>query len=288
MKIIKDVPTLQATLSSLREKGKKIGFVPTMGALHQGHISLIKRSNRKADVTVCSIFVNPTQFNDKSDLDKYPRTLEADAALLEQNDTDILFAPGVEDVYPSDIDTTVDVSFEPLDRVMEGAHRPGHFAGVAQVVKRLLDIVGPDYLMMGQKDFQQFSIIQHMIDALSIPTTLVVCPIKREESGLAMSSRNVRLSETERSDASVIYRSLIAARRKKKTHSVEQIIDYVSRRLTRPNFKLEYFSLADGRTLQPIKDMDKHDYVVGCVACWVGDVRLIDNLIFKGFDTLSR
>lgn len=288
MHIIKDVSELKVVLDQFRAEKKSISFTPTMGALHDGHISLIAKGNAKADISVCSVFVNPTQFNEKSDLEKYPRTLDQDAELLKSNGTDVLFAPGVDDVYPEHLDTKLDLDFGTLDKVMEGEFRPGHFEGVAQVVKRLLDIVEPDFLMMGQKDFQQFSIIQHMIDKLSLKTQLVVCPIKREKSGLAMSSRNARLTPDEKKEASVIFRTLLAARRKKKTHTIEEIVAYATKRLDRPNFKLEYFTIADGRTLQPIDDITKHDYVVACVACWVGEVRLIDNLIFKGFNAVKR
>ncbi|MCL4107224.1 UNVERIFIED_CONTAM: hypothetical protein GTU68_033039, partial [Idotea baltica] len=235
-----------------------IGFVPTLGALHEGHASLIRKSKRKSDVTVCSIFVNPTQFNDPKDLKKYPRTLEADSALLESLKTDILYLPIKDEVYPSDIDTRVDVDFGDLFTVMEGAHRPGHFDGVVQVVKRLLDIVKPDFLYMGQKDFQQFTLIQFMIDRLSLPVELVVCKIKREEHGLAMSSRNERLVPDIRKRASIIRKTMLAVKRKVNTKKFSEIKDYAIKRMTIPDFKPEYFSLV-----------------------WAGEIRLIDNIILK-------
>jgi pantoate--beta-alanine ligase len=188
--------TLDKALAKHRRAGRTIGFTPTLGALHSGHLQLMQRSQRECDVAICSIFVNPTQFNDPTDLKKYPRTLKADKTLLESIEVDYLFNPLVDEVYPKGLDTHVEIDFGQLDKVMEGAMRPGHFAGVAQVVKRLLDMVRPTHLYMGQKDFQQFTIIQHMIDLLDMPVQLVVCPIVREADGLAMSSRNRRLSDS--------------------------------------------------------------------------------------------
>lgn len=275
------VHTLQSALKKERNAGKSIGFVPTMGALHKGHISLINAANNKTDITVCSIFVNPTQFNDPNDLKKYPRTLSVDAALLKDAECDYLFYPGVNDIYPSAIDTSVDIDLQGLDTRMEGAFRPGHFEGVVQVVNRLLKIVSPDYLFMGQKDFQQFTIIQHMINELNWHTKLEVCPILREPNGLAMSSRNERLDPELRRKASIIFQTLSDLDKKKNTFSVPEMITYAMNKMDIPGFNPEYLDIIDGNTLEPIADMKNHDYVVVCTAVWAGNIRLIDNIIIK-------
>lgn len=211
------VATRTAELKKLIEinknKGASIGFVPTMGALHEGHLTLVRSASKENDVVIVSIFVNPTQFNDKKDLEKYPRTLDSDLLLLSGSGANVVFAPGVDDIYPDGDDKGADIDLGGLDMYMEGAFRPGHFKGVAQVVKRLLEIVTPDRLYMGQKDFQQFTIIQYMLDSLKINTQLVVCPIVRETTGLAMSSRNARLSSPTRAAAGIIFRVLKSAKR---------------------------------------------------------------------------
>lgn len=281
IKIAKSVRELQKLLEPYYGK-KKIGYVPTMGALHDGHASLIKASVSKCEITVCSIFVNPTQFNDSSDLDKYPRTLDKDVEILKAAKCDIVFAPSVSDVYPTGTKSKLKLRLGKLDKVMEGEFRAGHFKGVAQVVKRLLDIVKPDMLFMGQKDFQQFTIIQHMINQLKIPTNLVVCPIKREPSGLAMSSRNVRLEKDIKSKADVLFKTLLEAKELLKLgYTPKQIQSYALKAFKIPNFKAEYFRIVNGHSLLPIKNASKEDYIVACVAVWAGDVRLIDNMILK-------
>ncbi|GLR18521.1 pantoate--beta-alanine ligase [Portibacter lacus] len=281
MELIETNLALNQRIEALRAAGKTIGFVPTLGALHDGHASLIRKSKRKSDITVCSIFVNPTQFNDPSDLKKYPRTYEADSKLLTSLETDILYMPSVKEVYPSDLDTAVHVDFGNLFTVMEGAHRPGHFDGVVQVVKRLLDIVKPDQLYMGQKDFQQFTIIQHMINELKMPVELVVCKIKREDHGLAMSSRNERLVPSIRERASIIRKTMIAVKRKIKKKPFSEIKEYATHRMTIPDFKPEYFSIVDGNNLQRVTSYEDSDYIVACTAVWAGEIRLIDNIILK-------
>lgn len=281
IKVVKSVSELNKALASYRGK-KKIGYVPTMGALHDGHASLIRASVAQSDVTVCSIFVNPTQFNDASDLEKYPRTLKKDVKLLKAANCDIVFSPGVKDVYPKSTKSKLKLRLGKLDKVLEGEFRPGHFKGVAQVVKRLLDIVNPDFLYMGQKDFQQFTIIQKMIDQLKIPTELVVCPIKRETSGLAMSSRNVRLEAHIKKRADVLYHTLLEAKELLKLgYTAKQIETYALRAFKIPDFKSEYFRIINGDTLLPVKNSTKEDYIVACTAVWAGDVRLIDNMILK-------
>lgn len=281
MEIITTNRELQERIVALKSAGKAVGFVPTLGALHDGHASLIRKCNRTSDVSVCSIFVNPTQFNDPKDLEKYPRTTKEDTALLKQLETDILYMPDSSEVYPNGTLEKVDVDFGNLFNVMEGAHRPGHFDGVVQVVKRLLDIVKPDQLYMGQKDFQQFTLIQFMIDALKIPVELVVCRTKREEHGLAMSSRNMRLDPDIRLRANIIRKTLQAVKRNREVKSIPELISYATNRMSIPDFKPEYFSIVDGRNLEAIKIMNNHDYVVACTAVWAGDIRLIDNIILK-------
>ncbi len=281
MQIVHTVKELQNIISTNKENKKSIGFVPTMGALHNGHISLIKSSKKQCDITICSIFVNPTQFNNKQDLKKYPRNLETDAALLASAKCDIVFAPSVSQVYPKGLDTTVTFDMGGLDTVMEGEFRPGHFAGMTQVVKRLLDIVTPDYLYMGQKDFQQFTIVDRMIKQLKIKTKLVVCPILREKHKLAMSSRNERLPADLRNKASLIYKTMVWAKGQTSKLSIKEIEAKAIEKLAVPDFKPEYFTFINGKTLKPIKDYEKVSYVVICVAVWVGEVRLIDNMILK-------
>lgn len=282
MLLFKKVKDLQAHLHKIHSEGKTIGFAPTMGALHQGHLSLIRQCKQREDYSVCSIFVNPTQFNEVADLEKYPRTIEKDIELLTSVDNDVLFMPSVKEVYPPDLQTVVNLDFGPLAKVMEGAHRPGHFEGMAQVVNRLMDIVGPDRIYMGQKDFQQFTIVQSMIQQLAKRTELVVCPIIREADGLAMSSRNLRLLAEEREQAPLLHQMLCFAKEQMHSLSPTEIKDKVMTELSRPSsFKPEYFEIADGYTLQSIEDFSAHDYVVACTAVWAGEVRLIDNMILK-------
>lgn len=270
---------LQQYLNTRRQIGESIGFAPTMGALHAGHLDLIRHSKTQHACTVCSIFVNPTQFNDPKDLEKYPRTPEKDLAMLESVGTEVVFMPRVEEIYPPDLDTRLNLDLGHLDKVMEGAFRPGHFQGMAQVVKRLLDIVQPNALYMGQKDFQQLSIVGHMIRALQLPVELMMVPTVREEDGLAMSSRNVRLSPDQREAASAIYQILVWAKAQLGIIPVRDIETGAMRRLSViPAFRPEYFQIVDGDTLLPVDDPAKHAWVVACVASWVGEVRLIDNL----------
>ncbi len=280
MYVFKTVKDLQNYVANNKREGKTVGFTPTMGALHEGHMSLLKVSKDNADLSVFSIFVNPTQFNDEEDLKKYPRPIIADIELLEENGCDALFLPSVEEVYPND-PQPLNLDLGALDKVMEGEFRPGHFAGVAQVVKRLLDIVLPDQLFMGQKDFQQFTIIQTMIDQLEIPTELVVCPIMRTKSGLAMSSRNVRLSEKGRKEATLLSKTLKAAKTKIDSSTPDKVEKWAMKELSAPGFEPEYFTIVDGHTLQPIKEFSDTDYVVACLAVWLEGVRLIDNEILK-------
>ncbi|MFM2393904.1 MAG: hypothetical protein RLZZ546_1886 [Bacteroidota bacterium] len=281
MQIVSSVNELKQILSEYKANRKKVGFVPTMGALHIGHLSLIEIAKKSCEIVVCSIFVNPTQFNNKTDLDKYPRTVDKDSKMLKRVKCDILFLPTENEIYPAGLSTKVELNFNGLDQVMEGQFRPGHFAGMAQVVKRLLDIVCPTQLFMGQKDFQQFTIVAHMIKKLKIKTELVVCPIKREKNGLAMSSRNERLTKDLRSKAEIIYKTIQWAFRNRYKYSISELESRAMQKMNIENFKPEYFEIVDGINLKKIKTMDKSNYIVACVACWAGDVRLIDNKIFK-------
>lgn len=280
MKLFKRVQDLRYHLDDLINSKYTIGFVPTMGALHAGHLSLVERAKVKNDFVVASIFVNPTQFNDASDLTTYPRTPIADMNKLLQAKCDFLFYPTPTDVYPKGLDTSVEVDFGILDKVMEGEHRPGHFVGVAQVVKRLLDIVQPTRLYLGQKDFQQFTILKHMVKELEMNVGMVRCPIVREPDGLAMSSRNVRLTPEHRAAAPLIRQVLLEAREMAGTHTPSQIKQICFDKLDNKFLKPEYFEVVDRLTLQPLDE--KFDFVrsaVACAAVWAGDVRLIDNII---------
>lgn len=282
MKVFTNNKELQSYLQLQKDKGLKIGFVPTMGALHKGHMSLIAMSVKECDISVCSIFVNPTQFNESSDLKKYPRTLEADKNMLEENGNHVLYFPEEKEVYPPNLDTSLSISFDGLDEKMEGEFRPGHFKGVAQVVKRLLDIVEPDRLYMGQKDFQQFTIIHYMIEKMNLAVQLRVCKIVREDHGLAMSSRNERLPLEIRRKANVIYKTLLASRRRLKNESIQKVREYAIKRISKdPDFKMEYFDFTDGNSLTLVEKFDDTDYLVACTAVWAGNVRLIDNMIMK-------
>jgi len=267
MFLAKTVKTLQEFLNSARNNGQSIGFVPTMGALHEGHLSLIRQAKDKSDLCVCSIFVNPTQFNDAKDLEKYPRTVEEDAKLLTSVQTDVLFLPNVNEVYPPGLNTDLSLDLGTLDKVMEGEFRPGHFEGMAQVVKRLLDIVGPDSLYMGQKDFQQLSIVRSMIRQLAIPTQLVMCPIIREPDGLAMSSRNRRLPKKDRQRATLLHQVLREAAQEMETKTPDEIVTAAMQKLTIPGFKPEYFDIVDGDQLLPVKDFADSKFIVACERC---------------------
>lgn len=280
MKVVATKSELKALLDAGRESGKSIALVPTMGALHQGHASLVRRSVAENDITVVSVFVNPTQFNDKNDLKNYPRTLDADCMLLEKEGVDIVFAPAVEEMYPEE-DKRV-FTFAPLDTVMEGACRPGHFNGVAQIVSKLFYAVEPDRAYFGEKDFQQLAIIREMVRQLSLDVEIIGCPIVREDDGLAMSSRNTLLSAEERERALAISRTLFASLEYAKGNSLEATRSYVESEINAtPGLDLEYYRIVDGNTLQEIVEWDDCDYIVGCIALFCGKVRLIDNIVYK-------
>ena len=280
MKVIHTIKDLQAELSVLKAQGKKVGLVPTMGALHAGHASLVKRSVNENEVTVVSVFVNPTQFNDKNDLVKYPRTLDADCKLLEACGATYTFAPSVEEMYPEP--DTRQFSYAPLDTVMERAFRPGHFNGVCQIVSKLFEAVKPHRAYFGEKDFQQLAIIHEMVRQMQFDLEIVGCPIVREEDGLALSSRNARLSAEERENALKISQTLFKSRTFAATHTVSETQKFVEDAIAAaPGLRLEYFEIVDGNTLQKVENWDQTSYAVGCITVFCGDVRLIDNIKYK-------
>lgn len=277
MKIVSSIKDLKNFLALELEKGKKVGLVPTMGALHAGHISLVKRCVAENDICVVSDFVNPTQFNDKHDLETYPRTLDADCALLEPVGCDYVFAPSVAEMYPEP-DTRV-FNLGPVAEVMEGPRRPGHFNGVAQVVSKLFYIVEPDNAYFGEKDFQQIAVIREMVGQLNLPVHIVDCPIQREADGLALSSRNTRLTPEQRQKAPVIARTLKESTTFVPAKSVQEVIDYVVNTINQvPEMEVEYFEIVDGNTMQPIQNWSDTTYPVGCITVYCGEVRLIDNI----------
>lgn len=281
MKLVHTINELRAELALQRQAGKKIGLVPTMGALHEGHASLVRRAVAENDVVVVSDFVNPTQFNDKNDLLKYPRTLDADCELLEKEGASFVFAPSVEEIYPEP--DTRQFSYAPLDTVMEGKYRPGHFNGVCQIVSKLFMIVEPDKAYFGEKDFQQLAIIREMVKQMNFPLEIVGCPIVREADGLALSSRNARLSEEQRRQALGISQVLFCSKEYAATHTVAETQAFVEKAIAdAEGLELEYFELVDGLTLQKIASWEDTDYAVGCITVFCGDVRLIDNIKYKG------
>ena len=282
MKVFNKKADLEAVLSAARSEGKKIGLVPTMGALHAGHASLVKRSVSENDVTVVSVFVNPTQFNDKNDLKNYPRTLDADCELLQSLGADYVFAPSVEEVYPEP--DTRQFSYPPIDTVMEGPRRPGHFNGVCQIVSKLFFMVQPNRAYFGEKDFQQIAVIRAMVKDLNLPIELRPCPIVREESGLALSSRNSLLTEAEKRTAVCISQALKTSVEFAKSHTVAETHDLVVGALNATNgLEVEYFEIVNGITLQPVSSWDEASYIVGCITVYCGQrpVRLIDNIKYK-------
>ena len=282
MKKFHSIVELQNELFDARKQGKSVGLVPTMGALHDGHASLVKRSVKDNDVTVVSVFVNPTQFNDKNDLKNYPRTLDSDCALLESCGADYVFAPSVEEMYP--IPDTRQFEFPPVSTVMEGKHRPGHFNGVCQVVSRLFYITRPDRAYFGEKDWQQIAVVKAMVRSLQLDVEIVECEIVRESDGLAMSSRNTLLADNERAIAPRIYATLKESIKYAKTHSLTETHDYVVSNINSVDgLDVEYFSIVDGNTLQDVSSWQDSDYIVGCITVFCGatPIRGIDHIKYK-------
>lgn len=282
MQVFHKIVELQNTLFDDRKKGRSVGLVPTMGALHDGHASLVKKSVKENNITVVSVFVNPTQFNDPKDLSSYPRDLEADCKLLESVGADYVFAPSVEEMYPTP--DTRHFEFPPISTVMEGAHRPGHFNGVCQVVSRLFYIVRPDRAYFGEKDWQQIAVVKAMVKSLGLNVNIVECPIIRDTDGLARSSRNTLLSAEERMIAPNIFKALKESVKYAKKHTVQETHDYVVNQINAvKGLDVEYFEIVDGNSLQSINNWNDTDYAVGCITVYCGarPVRLIDHIKYK-------
>lgn len=283
MKVFSKIVDLQNALFQDRKEGKEIGLVPTMGALHEGHASLIKRSVEQNGVTVVSVFLNPTQFNDQGDLDRYPRTLEADCKLCEACGADYVLAPAVSEMYPEP--DRRQFEFPPVSTVMEGAKRPGHFNGVCQVVSRLFYICRPTRAYFGEKDWQQIAVIKQLVKFIGADVQIVECPIVREADGLAKSSRNTLLAADERTIAPAIYGALKESVEYAKTHTVAETHDHVVEQINAtPGLEVEYFEIVDGDSLQDVASWQESPYVVGCITVYCGKtpIRLIDHIRYKG------
>ncbi|ATV31774.1 pantoate--beta-alanine ligase [Prevotella intermedia] len=283
MRIFEKVVDLQNELFEVRRQGKTVGLVPTMGALHDGHASLVRQSVQQNDVTVVSVFLNPTQFNDKGDLDRYPRTLDADCKLVEACGADYVFAPSVSEMYPTP--DTRHFEFPPQSTVMEGAKRPGHFNGVCQVVSRLFYITRPNRAYFGEKDWQQIAVVKRLVGFINMNIEIVECPIVRDEDGLAKSSRNSLLSADERAIAPNIYKVLKSSTNEAEKMSVQQLHDKVVADINAiEGLEVEYFDIVDGNTLLPVQSWDDTPYVVGCITVYCGKtpIRLIDHIKYKG------
>lgn len=278
--IFTKIADLKSFIAEIKASGKTIGFVPTMGALHYGHISLIEASKKLTDLTICSIFVNPTQFNDKKDLERYPKTPKEDTELLKEAGCDVLFMPEANEMYPEKDSRIFDFGY--LDKILEGAHRPGHFNGVAQIVSKLFEIVQPHKAFFGSKDYQQVMIVKALVKQLNLSVEIIACPILREDDGLAMSSRNMLLTSEERSSASLIPQLMQKVNELKgKGEPVNNIIQFVKSELNKNSiYKLDYFSICDAETLQEIITFEKKK-TVALIACFVGKIRLIDNIVLN-------
>ncbi|RRD00874.1 pantoate--beta-alanine ligase [Prevotella sp. OH937_COT-195] len=282
MKVFQRIVELQNELFKVRKEGKVVGLVPTMGALHKGHISLVERSLQENDITVVSVFLNPTQFDNPTDLKNYPRTLDTDCRLLDEVGADYVFAPTVGDMYPEPDNRHFE--YPPISTVMEGAHRPGHFNGVCQVVSRLFYIVRPDKAYFGEKDWQQIAVIKEMVKSLGLGVKIVECPIVREEDGLAKSSRNTLLTSDERAMAPMIYETLKSSLEYAKNHTIEETKEKVVCDInSNERLRVEYFSIVDGETLQDVKTWEDCQHIVGCITVYCGKtpIRLIDHIKYK-------
>lgn len=279
MILLKTATDLPHFLSTQKARNLQTGFVPTMGALHEGHLSLVEHSKKNNNITVASIFVNPTQFNDPQDFTQYPVTLEKDIYLLEKAGCDLLFLPSVEEIYPSGMQLTRPYDLGYLETLLEGKYRPGHFQGVCQVVHRLLELVQPTNLYLGQKDYQQCMVIRQLIHITALPVELQIVPTRRELSGLAMSSRNLRLSEKEKEAAAVIYQQLLKIQAGLRPGKLDNLVTEATAALLAAGFdKIDYVSIADAASLRPVTAWDGQSKLVALVAAFIGGVRLIDNL----------
>jgi pantoate--beta-alanine ligase len=281
MIIIQQGPALSDYVRKQRSEGFSIGFVPTMGALHDGHLQLVNHSTNTCDVTVCSIFVNPTQFNDPNDFKKYPNTIDRDIRLLAGTKATVLFLPAVSAIYPAGINSLERYELGFLETILEGRFRPGHFQGVCQVMSRLLKITDPDYLFMGQKDYQQCMVIRRLLQLLAIRALLVTHPTVREPDGVAMSSRNMRLNVKDRSRASLIFQVLSEIKTKIAPGDLSKLKHEAAMRLQAGGFRVEYVEIADAATLLPYNEWDGHAPLVALAAAFLGEVRLIDNMLLN-------
>ena len=281
MVIVKKASDLSEFIDFQKKKGNIIGFVPTMGALHSGHLELISSSEQRSGFTVCSIFVNPTQFNDSSDYSRYPKKIESDIKILVSAGADLLFLPEPAEVYPNGTDNLELYGLGYLNTVLEGKYRPGHFQGVAQVMTRLLKLVNANLLFMGQKDYQQCMVVQRLIDLLGIGTRLVTCPTVREDDGLAKSSRNLRLSPDQRALAPLIYQSMQEISRSIRKDSPTLLKEETARKLTQAGFRVDYVEIATADTLQPVEHWNSQTPLVVLVAAFLGETRLIDNMLLQ-------
>lgn len=282
MILYKEAAPLKNKIERTRQSGKKIGFVPTMGALHEGHISLINMSKTRCDITICSIFVNPAQFNDPKDFEKYPTTISSDIYKLEKTGCDILFIPAVSEMYPSGTAPVIPYDLGEIEFLLEGKFRPGHFQGVCMAVHRLLDIVNPDQLFIGQKDYQQCLVIKRLAQLLKHPVLINIAPTVREQSGLAMSSRNLRLNDVQKRNAECISKKLAYIKTHYTTQLISELQKDVKEYLLNNGFnKVDYVSIADADTLQPIIDVTKAGRLIALIAAYIGEVRLIDNMMLS-------
>lgn len=281
MILFKQVEPLQQALDKFRQEGRTIGFVPTMGALHQGHLSLLEAARKENETVICSIFVNPTQFNDPSDFEKYPITLEKDIEQLIQSDTNLLFLPYVSEIYPNGTGNLPNYTIGFLETILEGKYRPGHFQGVCQVMHRLLEIVKADNLYMGQKDYQQCMVVKRLLELTRIPTRLHTCPTLRETDGLAMSSRNTRLSPVQRAHAVTISQVLKEICETLQPGLTSPLLRAAEQKLENAGFKVDYVALADADNLELLDHWDGKQSVVALAAAYLGEVRLIDNMLIQ-------
>lgn len=279
MEVVTSITALNSALESHRLARKNVGFVPTMGALHEGHMALIRRAKKENDIVVASVFVNPTQFTNPSDLNLYPRTPEKDAALLAENGCDIAFFPATETIYPNNYQP-LELDLGNLETVMEGEFRPGHFKGVVQVVNRFFELIQPNFAYFGLKDFQQVAVIQHLVRSTKLPVTIVPCETLRETSGLAMSSRNTRLSTQQLTDAVCIYQTLLKARELAKSNTPSEVQKMLSREFESYPLQLEYLTIVEPKQLMPLTDLWASG-ATACIAAYCGEVRLIDNLVIS-------
>jgi pantoate--beta-alanine ligase len=279
MILFKKASDLRRHIQIKKSEGKLVGFIPTMGALHQGHLGLIKSAKKQGTLTVCSIFINPTQFNDPNDFRNYPLSIEQDIVLLEKTGTDILFLPGLEEIYPGGTSLLEHYDLGYLDTILEGRFRPGHFQGVCQVMSRLLSIVEPETLFMGQKDFQQGMVIKALLKLINSTTELVLCPTEREPDGLAMSSRNIRLKPEERKKSVAIFEALVYLKKNLKPGVLTPLLDQAAAILAKNDFSIDYIEIADLHSLELIRQWNGQKPLIGLIAAFQQDIRLIDNLV---------